>query len=220
MGMALWCAQTRRGAVRIFFIKNASSSLARPERGRTFWLLISVLHRDRLQCRIDDLSPIQITPLQTMNQDLSRCCVGSKGDVVVVAHLVDVLEVGVQIAGLGIGEEQDHIDLVVGDTGADLLAAAVGVGQEQTHRQAGGLGDQAAGGVGRADGVLGQHAAVGDAELYHQLFLVVMTHQSDIHTGSSFRWVTAPGGVVLLKLRWGGPSVSSAHPAHAPEMRR
>ena len=55
------------------------------------------------------------------------------------------------------------------------------VGQEQVDVQAGGLGHHAAGGVGGADGVFGQNAAVCGAELDHQLLLLVVTHERDIH---------------------------------------
>ena len=163
-------------------------------RGSSFSLFGSdSLHRHRLQGRIDDLSPIQIAPLQAVDQDLRGGGVGGKGDVVLVAHLVDVLQVRVQVVGLGVREEEDHINLVVSDAGTDLLAAAVGVGQEQPHRQARGLRHQTARGVGGADGVLGQHAAVGDAELHHQLFFVVVTHDRDIHIGHPFTLASRSG---------------------------
>ena len=66
------------------------------------------------------------------------------------------------------------------------LAAALGVGQEQLHRQAGGLGNLLAGIAGGADGVLGENAAVGNAELDHELLFVVVAHQSDVHMTPSF----------------------------------
>ena len=57
----------------------------------------------------------------------------------------------------------------------------MGERQEAVNVQAGGLGDLLAGDGGGAEGVMGQNAAVGGAELYHQLFFVVMGDDGDIH---------------------------------------
>ena len=130
---------------------------------------------------VDDIAPVQVPPLQAVDEDLRRGHIGGEGDVVLVAESGNILQIRVQIVGLGIGEEKHHVDLVVGDAGADLLAAAVLVGEEELDRQAGGLGHQAASRVGGADGVLGENAAVGNAELHHQLFFPVMAHQGNIH---------------------------------------
>ena len=58
--------------------------------------------RHRLERGVDDLSPIQIPSLQTVNENLRRGSVGGERNVVLVAHLVDILQVGVQVAGLGV----------------------------------------------------------------------------------------------------------------------
>ena len=126
--------------------------------------------------RVDNVPPIQVAPLQAVDEHLGGGHVGGEGDVVLVAQIGDIFQVGVQVIGLGIGEEEDHVDLVVGDPGPDLLAAAVFVGEEEVHRQSGGLGHQLTRGVGGADGVLGEDAAVGDAELHHQFFFPVVAH--------------------------------------------
>ena len=47
-----------------------------------------------------------------------------------------------------------HAVVVVGDAGPDLLAAAVGVGQEAVDVQSGGVGHHVAGGVGGVDVVV------------------------------------------------------------------
>ena len=44
---------------------------------------------------------------------------------------------------VGVAEAQHHIDLIIGDAGGDLLAAAVGEGQEAVYGQPGGVGDHA-----------------------------------------------------------------------------
>ena len=58
--------------------------------------------RHRLERGVDDLSPIQIPSLQTVNENLRRGGVGGERNIVLVAHLVDILQVGVQVAGLGV----------------------------------------------------------------------------------------------------------------------
>ena len=41
------------------------------------------------------------------------------------------------IGGIGVGEQQHQVDLVVGDPGVDLLVAALLVGQEKRNGQTG-----------------------------------------------------------------------------------
>ena len=109
--------------------------------------------------------------------------IGGHGDRVLVAQAGDIHDAVIHVGILGIVEEEDHIDLIVNDTLADLLDSPVFVGQEQIDRKTGGLRDHAAGGVGGAYGVLGQQSAVRGAELDHQLLLAVVTHDSNIHGG-------------------------------------
>lgn len=98
-----------------------------------------------------------------------------------VAQAGDIQHVLVHLVVLGGVEEQHHVDLVVDNALADLLDASVLVGEEELDRQTGGLRHHAPGRVGAADGVLGQNAAIGGAELYHQLLLFDVTHNCDIH---------------------------------------
>jgi hypothetical protein len=82
---------------------------------------------------------------------------------------------------MGVVKENNHVDLVVGDASANLLAAAVGVGEEQLDGKSGRLGHLEASSVGGAHGMLGKNTTVGNAELHHQFFLVVMTHERYVH---------------------------------------
>ena len=100
-----------------------------------------------------------------------------------VTQAGDIQHVLIHLVVQGGVEEQHQIDHVVHDLLADLLNAAVLVGQEEIDLQSGGVGDHAAGGVGGAYGMLGQDAAVGGTELYHQILLFGMTHDCDIHGG-------------------------------------
>ena len=142
--------------------------------------------RKRFALGIHDVAPVQVAPIQTQHQHLGGGQIAGKGDVVLVAQPGDVGHILIGGLLVGVAEAQHHVDLVVSDAGRDLLAAAVGKGEEPVDGQTGGLGDLLAGAGGGAEGVLGQYAAVGGAELHHQLFLVVMRHQSDIHKGRSF----------------------------------
>ncbi len=128
--------------------------------------------------------------------------VGGDGDVVLVAQVDDIAHVLVQLVAGGVVEEEDHVDLVVGDAGADLLGAALGVGQEELDGQAGGLGHLSAGVAGGAHGMLGQNAAVGDTELDHQFFFVVVAHEGNIHADRPFYGVAQVSGCAA-----GGPAV-------------
>ena len=80
---------------------------------------------------IDDAAPVQIAPGQAQHQHLRRGQIAGKGDVVLVAQPGDVGTCSSSRASLcGVVEEEHHVDLVIGDPRADLLAAAVGIGQE------------------------------------------------------------------------------------------
>ena len=85
----------------------------------------------------------------------------------------------------GVVEEQHHVELVVGDTRADLLISAVGIGEEAVYAQSGGLGDLMSGGIGGVEVVLGENPGVGGTELYHEFLLVIVCHKRDIHAKSS-----------------------------------
>ena len=77
---------------------------------------------------IDDAAPVQIATGQTQYQHLRRGDVAGEGDVVLVAQAGDIGDVSGHTLRAGVIEKQDQIEFVVGDAGADLLAAAVGVG--------------------------------------------------------------------------------------------
>ena len=55
------------------------------------------------------------------------------------------------------------------------------MGQKQIDRQTGGLGDHTPGGVGAADGMLGQDPTICSTKLYHQVLLFGMAHNGDVH---------------------------------------
>ena len=133
-----------------------------------------------------DEPPVQVAPGQAVNQHLCRGGVGGHGHIVLVAQVDNVAQVLFQLVGGGVVEEQHHVNLVVGDACADLLRAALGVGQEELNGQAGGLRHLTAGIAGGADGVLGEDAAVGNAELDHQFFFVIVAHQGNIHADRPF----------------------------------
>ena len=98
-----------------------------------------------------------------------------------VAQAGDIQHVLVHDIVLGGVEKENHVDLVVDNALPDLLDAPVLVGEEELHRQAGRLRHHTPGGVGRADRVLGEYAAVGGTELDHQVLLFGMAHNGDIH---------------------------------------
>ena len=44
------------------------------------------------------------------------------------------MNVFIQVVGVWVVEKQNHVDFLIGDPGADLLGAALGVGQKQLYR--------------------------------------------------------------------------------------
>ncbi|MPM90269.1 hypothetical protein SDC9_137390 [bioreactor metagenome] len=139
----------------------------RPSRDESAWWCWFSSDGEGLGLGADNVAPVQIAPGQAVDEHLRRGHVGGDRNVILVAQAGDIVEVRVQIAGLGIGKKQNHINFVVSDSGADLLTSPVGVGEEKAHRQARGLGHQLARRVGGAHGMLGQNAAVSNAKLHH-----------------------------------------------------
>lgn len=83
--------------------------------------------------------------------------------------------------GVGrVAEIENEVDLVIGDARADLLGALLVVEVER-YGQPRGLGHELAGGVGRAEVVIGENAAVGNAELDHKFLLAVVGQESYVH---------------------------------------
>ena len=84
-------------------------------------------------------------------------------------------------------KEENHIDLVVADSLTDLFNSAQFMGEELIDIQSRGIGDHLSSGVGSADSMLGQDAAIRSTELNHQVLLFRMTHNCDVHgTGTSY----------------------------------
>ena len=121
------------------------------------------------------------------------------GDIVLVAQAEDIGHVLVRDFLVGVAEAENHVQLIIGNAGCNLLAAAVVEGQEAVDAQAGGLADLEAGGGGGAKGVLGQNAAVCGAELDHQFLFVVVGDQCDIHGGTSFRGFRIASGAPAVR---------------------
>ena len=75
-----------------------------------------------LRARVEHLTPIQVTAIQGHDQNLGRGNVGGNGDVIQVAHPQQlVLGFIVHSRGACVAEIQERVDLVVSDTGCDLL---------------------------------------------------------------------------------------------------
>ena len=105
---------------------------------------------------------------------------------VTMANGLDHLAVVPGIGGVGIGKQQDQVDLIISNTGVDLLMAALLMGQQQGNRQTGIVSDQTAGSSRCIQIVLGQHALVSGAELNQQFFFLVVSQECDIHCVPSF----------------------------------
>ena len=76
---------------------------------------------------MEHFSPIQIAPLQAHDKHFGRCQVGGDRNIVLVTMTNGLDHLGIipRIDGIGIGEEQNQIDLIVGNAGVDLLMAAL-----------------------------------------------------------------------------------------------
>ena len=73
-----------------------------------------------------NVSPIEIAALETVDQHFGGSDIGSDGDIMHIAepekvHIIRLMGLGVQ----RISEEDEHIDLVAGDTSGHLLVSAL-----------------------------------------------------------------------------------------------
>ena len=93
---------------------------------------------------------------------------------VAIADGLDHLAIVPVVYGVGVGEQQHQIDLIVGDAGIDLLVTALLMGKEQRNGQTGIIRDQPSGGGSCVKVMLAQHTLVSGAKLDHQLFFLVV----------------------------------------------
>ena len=85
------------------------------------------------------------------------------------------------IGSIGIREQQNQIDLIVGNAGIDLLVTALLMRKQQGQRQAGIIRDQTTGSCSGIQIMLRQDVLICCAELDHQFFLLVVSQKCDIH---------------------------------------
>ena len=76
----------------------------------------------------EHLSPVQVAALEAHDEHFSGGQVGGDGDVllVAVADGLDHLGIVPGVGGIGVGEQQHQVDLVVSDAGVDLLVTGPG----------------------------------------------------------------------------------------------
>ena len=131
---------------------------------------------------IDDLSPVEITMIERANEDLSRCNIGGNGYVVNVAKAQKIaLHLAVVGIGRGIAEEEQKVDLVVRNAGCYLLRAAVLAEEESLDLESGSIGYVFARAACGTKGVAAERTAIGDAELRHQFFFLIVSNNSYFH---------------------------------------
>ena len=85
----------------------------------------------------------------------------------------------------GITQENNQIDLVVFNLGADLLHPSEMACQKLMDREVGHLFNQPACCTGGADIIFGEYPPVCNAEVLHQLFLRIMCYQGNFHLSTS-----------------------------------
>jgi len=133
-------------------------------------------------------APVEVAPLQTHNKHFSTGQIGGNGNIMFVAVANGFNHLGIVpgLGGIGIGEQKNEIDLVIGDPGVDLLMTALLMAQQQCYGQIGIVSNQAAGGCGGEQIMLDQNTFISGAELDHQFFLFIMSQKRNIQTDHSF----------------------------------
>ena len=137
---------------------------------------------------MEHFSPVQIASLQAHDEHFSRGQIGGDGHIVLVAMAdgLDHLAVVPGLGGVGVGKQQDQVDLVIGNPGVDLLMAALFVRKQQGNGQTGIVCDQPTGSGGGEQVVFDKNALIGSTELYHQFFFLVVCQECEVHCSHSF----------------------------------
>ena len=87
-----------------------------------------------------DLTPVEVTSVQRANKHLGGCNVGRNGNVMKVTKSQQV-QIVISAGIGGISEEEEHIYLVEGNSGSDLLGASGGAGKKTLYFQSGSVGN-------------------------------------------------------------------------------
>ena len=74
---------------------------------------------------IDDVAPVEIAAPQTLHEHFGRGGVGGKGDLILIAQALDLVDVVKALGIGGIAEEEHKVNLVEGDACSDLLGTAL-----------------------------------------------------------------------------------------------
>ena len=120
--------------------------------------------------------------IERADKDLGRCNIGGNGDVMYIAKTEKIaLNLAVIRIGRGIAEEEQKIDLVIRNAGSYLLCAAVFAEKKSLDLKSGSIGYVFAGAARSAKGVAAERAAIGNAELRHQFFFLIVSNNSYFH---------------------------------------
>ena len=174
-GFLLFCLENKNAD------EKAKSPLLRQSEGegkRSHFLSLAVIFR----LGIEDLAPIEISAVERGDNDLRGGDVGCGGYVASVAFLHErgIHEHGVGVIGL-FSEVEKDVDLVVRDTGSDLLNAALASGKELFDFKTGGFRNAFSGHFCGADIMLRKYAAISDTELYHEFSFCFGGYECNFH---------------------------------------
>ena len=133
-------------------------------------------------------TPVKIAPLQAHNGNFCAGKIGCNGHILLIAMTngLNGLTVFPGIHGIGVTEQQNKIDLVIGDAGIDLLMTALLVRKQQRNGQTGIIRNQPTGSGCSKQIVLDKDALVGSTKLDHQFFFLIMRQKCNVHCGPSF----------------------------------
>jgi hypothetical protein len=137
-----------------------------------------------LGIRVYKFAPVKVAAVESADEDFGGRQVCRDGDVVNVA---EAEQIGVVAVGFGVGsrqgvaEEKQQVYLIVGYAGNELLSPADLAGKQLFYLEPGRAFDVFPGSSGRAEAVLRQDTAIGDAELSHQFFFAIVCNYSYIH---------------------------------------
>ena len=79
---------------------------------------------------MEKIAPVEIAALKSMNKSFGGCNVGCNGDVVYVAKAQKGCVIRIRVLIHGITEEKKKVNFIAGDSGSDLLTAAVASAEE------------------------------------------------------------------------------------------
>ena len=134
-----------------------------------------------------NLSPVKVTAVKCLNEDFGGGDISSNGNIVKIAHSHHFGFFLIKAKGrASVSKVDKKVNLIISETGSDLLFAAVLTCEELFYLKTCRVGDILCSNARCAKVVLTENAAICDTELCHKFFFHVVSYNCNFHLLSPF----------------------------------